>query len=79
MITEIKMYVTGNIDGAYLHSIMQYGLMFFGNSSNSANIYKVQRKRIRIIRGCRSRELCRGLFNNLNILPLESRNAKIQK
>jgi len=42
--TEIKLYVTGNSDGAYLHCIMQYGLIFLGNSSNSANIYKVQRK-----------------------------------
>jgi hypothetical protein len=72
MITEIKMYVTGNIDGAYLHSIMQHGLIFLGNSSNSANIYTVQKKRIRIIRGCRSRECCRSLFNNLHILPLQS-------
>ena len=30
MITEIKMYVTGNIDGAYLHSIIQYGLILLG-------------------------------------------------
>jgi len=39
MITEIKVYVTGNIDGAYWHSIMQFGVIFLENSSHSANIY----------------------------------------
>jgi len=71
MITEMKMYVTGNIDGAYLHSIMQYELIFWGKSSHGADIYKVQKNRIRIIRGCRNREWCRGLFKDINILPLE--------
>ena len=72
MITEIKMYVTGNIDGAYWHSIMQCGVIFLGNTSHSANVYKVQKNRIRLIRGCRSREWCRGLFKDLNVLPLET-------
>jgi len=29
--TEIKLCVTGNSDGAYWHSIMQYGLISFRN------------------------------------------------
>ena len=66
------MYVTGNIEDGYFHSIVQCGLIFSGNSSHSANIFKVQKNRIRIIRGCRSRETCRDLFKNVNILPLES-------
>jgi hypothetical protein len=66
------MYVTGNIDGGYFHSIMQLGLIFSGNLSHSAKIFKVQKNRTRIIRGCRSRESCGDLFKNLNILPLES-------
>jgi hypothetical protein len=33
-------------------------------------MFKIQKKIIRIIAGCRSRGSCRDLFNNLKILPL---------
>ena len=56
IMAEIKVHVTGNSDGAYLHSVMQYGLIFLGNSSQSANIYNVHRKIIRINRRWRIRE-----------------------
>jgi len=44
---------------------MTYGLLFWGNSPDSIKI-------IRIMAGCRYRDLCRKLFINLEILPLPS-------
>jgi hypothetical protein len=57
---------------AYFHSVMNYGLIFWGNSSHSAQIFKIQKNMIRIITGCRSRDSCRDLLKNRKILPLRS-------
>jgi hypothetical protein len=55
---------------AYFHAIMTYGLIFWGNSSHSENIFKLQKRMIRIIMGARPRDSCRELFKVLKILPL---------
>jgi len=60
------------INYAYFHSIMNYGLIFWGKSSHDAKILKIHKNIIRIITGCRSRDLCRYLFINLKVLPLQS-------
>ena len=51
---------------------MNYGLIFWGNSSHSANIFEIHKNLIRIVTGCRIRDSCRDLFKNLKILPLQS-------
>jgi len=48
------------------------GLLFWGNSPDSIKIFRLQKKIIRIMIGCRSRDSCRKLFFNLKILPLPS-------
>jgi hypothetical protein len=57
---------------AYFHAIMTYGLVFWGNSSHSGNIFKLQKRIIRIIMGTRPSDSCRELFKVLKILPLTS-------
>ena len=58
---------------AYFHTIMTYGIIFWGNSSYFDKIFRLKKKRIiRIIMGARTRDSCRELFNILNILPLTS-------
>jgi hypothetical protein len=54
------------------HSIINYGLIFWGNSSYCCKIFRMQKKVIRIIMGCRGRDKCRNLFKKLRILPLKS-------
>jgi hypothetical protein len=52
---------------SYFHSVMTYGLLFWGLSSDSMKIFILQKKIIRIIMGCRSSDSCRKLlFNPLN-------------
>ena len=57
---------------SYFHSIMNYGLIFWGNSSYSNSIFKLQNRIIRIIMGTGNRYSCRELFKILKFLPLRS-------
>jgi len=50
---------------AYLHSIMYYGLIFWGNPSHRANTFNIQKNLIRIITGCKSWDWCNNLFKHL--------------
>jgi hypothetical protein len=57
---------------AYFHSIMNTGLTFWGDSSHSAEIFRIQKNIIGIITGYKSRDSCRDFFQNLKILPPHS-------
>jgi hypothetical protein len=58
---------------SYLHSLLSYDIIFWGNSSSySNNIFKMQKRIIRIIMGARNRESCRELLKKLHILSLKS-------
>ena len=57
---------------SYFHSIMNYGLLFWGNSSYSTKIFRLQKCIIRITFGYKSRVSCRQLFKKIQILPLPS-------
>ena len=48
--------------------------MFWGNSSHSSVIFKMQKRVVRIIMGCGCRESCRELFKELKILTLSSQH-----
>jgi hypothetical protein len=54
------------------HSVMSYGIMFWGNSSHSSVIFKMHKRVIRIIMGYGYRESCRELFKELKISTLSS-------
>ena len=57
----------------YIHSVMSYGIIFWGNQSYSDKIFRIKKKRvIRIITSSRMRDSCRELFKKLEILPLYS-------
>jgi len=57
---------------SYLHSLISYGIIFWGNFSYSPHIFRLQKKAVRIITGSRPRDSCRELFKGLRILPLQS-------
>jgi hypothetical protein len=57
---------------SYFHSIMSYGIIFWGNSGHSNLIFGLQKKAVRIMMGLRCRESCRKHFKGLNILTLKS-------
>jgi hypothetical protein len=57
---------------ACFYSIMNYGLIFWGNPSNSTKIFNVLKNIIRSITRCRRRDSGSDLFNNLKIVPQRS-------
>ena len=56
----------------YAHSIISYGIIFWGNSSYSEDIFKIQKRIIRIIMNSSRNASCQQLFKDLNILPIRS-------
>ena len=56
----------------FFHLAMSYGIIFWGNSSHSSIIFRIKKKAIKIMEGCRNRVSCRNLFKKLQILPLTS-------
>jgi len=57
---------------SYVHSIITYCIIFWGNSPHNTDIYTIQKRIIRILTKSRSRDSCRQLFKWLEILPLQS-------
>jgi hypothetical protein len=55
-----------------VHSIISYGIIFWGISAYSKIIFKTQKRRVRIITNSDNRDSCRELFKKLSILPLQS-------
>jgi hypothetical protein len=57
---------------AYFHSIMSHGIIFLGVSPHSINIFRLQKKILRIITNTSKNESCRKLFSKLKILTLQA-------
>ena len=54
------------------HSILTYGIIFWGTSSYSNIVFKTQKRIVRIITNSDNRPSCHDLFKKLCILPLQS-------
>jgi exonuclease III len=54
------------------NAIISYGLPFWGNSPDAIKVFRIQKRIIRIMLGCKQRVSCRNLFRRLKILPLAS-------
>lgn len=76
MIRALRLNVTTDVlisvYYAYIHSFMNYGVSLWGNSSQSKQIFILQKRAIRLICGVPSRTHCRPLFIRLGILSLPS-------
>jgi len=55
---------------SYFHSIMSYGIIFWGSSHFSINILRIQKRIIRIMTNRSKRDSCRQLYKQLQILTL---------
>jgi hypothetical protein len=57
-----------------VHSIVSYGIIFWGTSPNSKVIFKIQKRIIRVIMNSGSKTSCRKFFKKLYILLLYSQH-----
>jgi hypothetical protein len=55
-----------------LHSLLSYGIIFWGNSPYAKKIFIIQKKSIRIITNSKPRDSCKQLFKNLKIMTMYS-------
>jgi hypothetical protein len=56
---------------SYFHSLMTYGIIIWGNSSDSIQVFRMQKRVVEISRDPDA-DSCRELFKTLKILPLQS-------
>ena len=54
------------------HSIISYGIMFWGISAYTKIIFKIQKRIIKTIMNAGNKDSCRDLFKKLHVLPLQS-------
>jgi hypothetical protein len=57
---------------SYAHSVISYRIIFWGNSSHSKEIFKIQKRIIRTIMNLSKNASCWKLFKEVNILPVQS-------
>jgi hypothetical protein len=50
---------------AYVHSLLTYGVIFWGNSVHSIKIFRIQKKIIIIMGNLKSRDSCRNTFKTM--------------
>ena len=55
-------------------SVMSYGLIFWGKSTNSKCVFILQKRAVRIIIGTRNNVSSREVFKLLKILPLSAQH-----
>jgi hypothetical protein len=74
-IRSIKPFMSGDVLRStyfsYAHSIISYGIILWGNSSYSEDIFKIQKRIMRIIMNSSKNASCWQLFKDLNILPIQ--------
>jgi len=76
IIRRSKLYLSNDalkmVYYAFFHSVMSYGLIFWGNSSHSKCVVKLQKRAIRIIMGATNNVSSTEFFKLLKILPLSA-------
>lgn len=55
---------------AQFHSIITYGIIAWGSSTDSVRLFKLQKRAVRYIVGVNGRTCCRNIFKDLNILTI---------
>jgi hypothetical protein len=57
---------------AYFHSIVSYGIIFWGSSASIRNLFLIQKMVLRIMLGLGHRSSCREAFKKLDMLIVPS-------
>jgi hypothetical protein len=57
---------------SYVHSILNYEIIFWGKSLHIIRVFRIQKRIIRIIMNSAKRVSCHSLFRELGILPLQA-------
>jgi hypothetical protein len=55
---------------SYVHSLLNYGIMFWGNSPHSRSTFIAQKWAVRIITKAEAKDSCKKMFSKLGILTV---------
>jgi hypothetical protein len=55
---------------AYIHSVITYGIIFWGNSSYTVKLFRIQKRVMRIMMGLKKKDSCKNPFKEMKMLPL---------
>jgi hypothetical protein len=55
---------------AYYHSLVKYGIIYWGNTPDCRKVFLMQKKIIKIMMGVQPTHTCCDLFKKLEILPI---------
>jgi hypothetical protein len=76
MIRSVKPYMSLSslvmIYYSIFHTILSYGIIFWGQPTDSKKLFMLQKRVVCLMTGYGSRSSCRDLFRQLEILPLKS-------
>jgi hypothetical protein len=65
-------YMITNIYFSNFESCFRYGIILWGGDKESKNIFKLQKRVLRVISGVSNRTSCRQIFKHYNVLTLPS-------
>jgi hypothetical protein len=68
----LSLKIIKQIYTSYVHSVLNYGITFWGNSTYRRTIFITQKRIVRIIMKAKARDSCRAMFSKLGILTLYS-------
>jgi hypothetical protein len=76
MLRSIRPYMTQfsfvNIYYSLLHSVLSYGIVFWGQATNTKELFILQKRVVHLMTGYGYRHSCWNLLKQLGILPLKS-------
>jgi hypothetical protein len=72
MIKPMSLVTRKIVHYSYFHSLMTYRIIFWGNSSCSMQIFRTQKRIIRVMSGLRAKDSCGDAFKEWRSLPLQS-------
>ena len=64
----LSLKIIKHIYFSYVHSVLNYGIIFWGNSSYSRTNFTTQKRIVRIIMKPKARDSCHTMFSKLGIL-----------
>jgi hypothetical protein len=77
VIRSVRPYMTQsslvNICYSLFHSVLSYGIVFWGQATNTKKLFILQKRVVCLMTGYGYRHSCWNLFKQLGILPLKSR------
>lgn len=65
-----QMHVLLKVYFGYFHSLLNYGILFWGVSTTAQDVFKLQKKVVRTMLGLRKTDSCRNVFKELKIMTV---------